>query len=679
MNNPVKNLIRSWLVCAGMVLCGTVALADQATDLSALAQARLQAQLCLAEARRFLDDGQLLAAIERCQRIEAIQVNFPQDSSVQNLAEDAAMLKASALRMSQEPAPPATRTSNSASDTPARDPRQELLAQIQEDMVPQVELLRKPSSYPSTQKDIQSQGSFAAKVLKDMAPWETRIHEALKVPIQVEFTNTPFEQVLDFLRDASGVNIVVDRSVFQEARPLTLKLANPVRLRSALDWIMEIEGLQYRIRDEAIFISRSETFDREFVLRTYDISDLLFNLGDLPPVELAYDGKAFSVKNTADTISLPGGADPRSEETGRRWVEWITQTVAPHSWQSEGDARAQGVIDYRAGKLVVTHTESVHQQIQELLNRFREARAAIVSIQARFLEVRQEFLEKIGFDWAGLEASFEGLPDTTVQGFAYTDNTTLTSISPGAGFASDPADPVLISPGPPPVFFNYRPVRAATRNVISIAPESPLTLTDTGGLFLRFSLLKNQQLSGLLDALQKTGQGTVLNAPRVTCYNTQRAYMTVANLVTYVRRVSADQNPEVATVVDGIILEVQPFVSADRRFVTIELRPAINSLVRTAAGEIEQFVWKLEGALYPNVVQVPRIRRQGLNTTVSVPDGGTLMIGGFANSVKREGRSSIPVLGQLPLVNFFFRRDYASDATDTIVVLLTANILLQED
>jgi len=648
-------------------------------------QAKVEAQLCLAEARDFLDRAHYVAAVDRCNRVAALASLFPDDKLLQDAARRGAVLKAIAIKQARsvQPRPVALAAANAQPVAPSGESqRQMLLDQVAADSIPQVELLRKPD-YPTSIPQAANPNQQSSQALKRLMPWEQRIQEALKQRVQVKFRETPFDQVVDFLREASGVNMVLDPDVLPGAKPLTLKMANPIRIGSALDWIMEITGLQYRIRDEAIFISFPESLRHDPVMRPYDISDLLFNVGDLPVVQLTERRGKFEVNDPAD----PQAASKSSTDAiGHAWAEWIANTVAPDSWRSETGGRSANTIDYRAGKLVVTNTPAVHKKIAELLSRFRDSRAAMVSIQARFIDINQNYLERIGFDWTGLQ-------DPSAQvAVADTSATGVIPPSPGVpfshlsgGFASEPDilyDPLHpdIHPGIPvdaATFVTHRPVTAAVENLIG-GLASKGGLTGTGGLFLRFSMLKNHQLSGLLDAVRKEGQGTVLTAPRITCYNTQRANITVANLISYVQGVTADETPTIGTIVDGIILEVQPFVSADRRYVTIELRPSINGLKRDARGEIDEFNYQTEDGA-PSTVQVPRVSRRGVNTTVSVPDGGTLMVGGFATGNSIRSKASVPFLGQLPIVNFFFKREGTSETKSNIVILLTANIIIQED
>jgi Flp pilus assembly secretin CpaC len=83
-------------------------------------------------------------------------------------------------------------------------------------------------------------------------------------------------------------------------------------------------------------------------------------------------------------------------------------------------------------------------------------------------------------------------------------------------------------------------------------------------------------------------------------------------------------NPVIGTVHDGVALDVRPVVDSDLKFITMELRPTVMTLQLP----IPTFTTTL-GVGQPISIQLPEVTLQKVRTTVTMPDGGTMMLGGM--------------------------------------------------
>ncbi|KPJ59326.1 MAG: hypothetical protein AMS15_07035 [Planctomycetes bacterium DG_23] len=91
-------------------------------------------------------------------------------------------------------------------------------------------------------------------------PWQRTFDQRLKETVSYSFEREPLKEVLETYRKDLRLNIILDakgRGVNPEA-PITLELRN-VRFESALSWTTRLAGLDYVIRNQAIFISRWES------------------------------------------------------------------------------------------------------------------------------------------------------------------------------------------------------------------------------------------------------------------------------------------------------------------------------------------------------------------------------------------------------------------------------------
>src|SRR4029079_9560392 len=108
----------------------------------------------------------------------------------------------------------------------------------------------------------------------------------------------------------------------------------------------------------------------------------------------------------------------------------------------------------------------------------------------------------------------------------------------------------------------------------------------------------------------------------------------------------------------------RPVVSADRRFITMELRPTVLTLQLP----IPTFTTTL-GVGQPISIQLPRVTRQTVRTTVTMPDGGTILLGGMNLVEKQDRFSTVPILGNIPILSFLFSHKGHYVANQRIVIL----------
>jgi type II secretory pathway component GspD/PulD (secretin) len=78
-------------------------------------------------------------------------------------------------------------------------------------------------------------------------------------------------------------------------------------------------------------------------------------------------------------------------------------------------------------------------------------------------------------------------------------------------------------------------------------------------------------------------------------------------------------------------------------------------------------------------IQLPELELQRMRTVVSVPDGGTLLLGGLKSYENQELRSGVPILNKIPLVSFFFDRKGNYIAKEKTLILLKADIVIPQE
>ena len=74
-------------------------------------------------------------------------------------------------------------------------------------------------------------------------------------------------------------------------------------------------------------------------------------------------------------------------------------------------------------------------------------------------------------------------------------------------------------------------------------------------------------------------------------------------------------------------------------------------------------------------VQVPVVQLKSIASTVTVPDGGTLLLGGLATARELKGYASAPFIASIPVVQYLLRDWSETERRVSLIVLVTAQIV----
>lgn len=587
------------------------------------------------------------------------------------------------------------------------------LIDVRESGIPWYELLNYPRDWPEI--TLRRAGTGSGEAAESEANRATRRKMMQDLP-KLEFNGITFNDVVQFLRDVSSTNIYVKWGALtavgiDKNTPVNVKLQN-VTFEKALKTILEDVGgvnpLGYIIDEGVIKISTRDDLAKETSTKVYDIRDLIVRRPNFtgPTIDLNSmngggnnnGGSCGPWGNSNNTSSGgTGGANnggnngednmPSRQELITNILELIRSTVDPTSWRENqgtiGSAREMG------GMLVVTQTSENQRALQNLLNQLREAQALQINIEARFITVQSGFLNSIGLDlnlFLNIGSHTKNVFDP-VTGAAAIDPLTGAKIINTAGGALLPqwngegnwcnrttALPISLGSS---AF--AKPTGTSVPNSIGVAAAGVNALNVAG------SFLDDIQVDFVLSATQANTNTRTLVAPRITIFDGQRAFVTVATQQAYVANIEpvVSENatafrPQIATVATGSVLDVEGTVSADKRYVNMTLRPTIS----TINGFTEyQGAVDAQGNPVPGsgVLQLPNITIQQLACSVSVPDGGTLLLGGQKLSGEVEKEMGVPLISKIPILNRLTSNRSIVRDEQTLLIMVKPKIIIQKE
>jgi len=556
--------------------------------------------------------------------------------------------------------------------------------------------------------------------------------------------------------------------------PVTINLPSEIMLKSALNLILDPLHLSYVIKDEVLKVTSEQMRDVQVYTRSYPVGDLVIPIPNFVPsaqmglagayargmADVGFGGAMPFASSTATPISvvsnskhgnmmtstdmlaqqLPGGghtsalggqrsmqggggngAGPGSLGGGSQadfdsLIELITSTVKPTTWDGVGGPGSIAPFETNLS-IVVSQTQDVHEEIVDLLEQLRRLQDLQVTIEVRFITLNDNFFERIGVSF-----DFDINDNIDGKGIAFGARSGTGQVSQPGQFAinqgvarnvSDQDSSQTVTVGmSSPNLFNADLDIPFTQNSFALAVPQFGGFDATAGAQLGFAILSDVEAFFFINAAQGDKRSNVLQAPKVTLFNGQQAYVSdttnspfVISVIPVVGDFAAAQQPVIVVLSEGTFMTVQAVVSNDRRFVRLTVVPffskigAVNTFQFTGSTTSTTDTTR-EGLLSPlsnaaktfnknsdnrtvtntgTTVQLPSFSYVTVTTTVSVPDGGTVLLGGIKRLSEGRNEFGVPLLNKLPYINRLFKNVGIGRETQSLMMMVTPRIIIQEE
>ncbi len=471
--------------------------------------------------------------------------------------------------------------------------------------------------------------------------------------------------VIQALNAITGIPMVVDPAAETAANDaavvFNIQLTNPISVEKVLNLVTQTAGpdVTWTVRHDTALVTTKEKARGELVIYNHDVQDLIFGLTDflgpridrlrlLEENEDEDGGGTFGGIGEKPTINVPEDLQTLVQEN-----------VAVGTWEPPVSISVEG------GNMIVVHSPEVQEQVKAFLQELRRFSASLVTIESKFLVIGDAFLQEIGVDFRGLENP--GVPFTDLDDVNLDLNPTLGLDNAGDGQTLTP----------PSAGFFYDEgqdgdIRGRTENMFDDALGS--ALSTIGGLTAQYTFLNDLQLSAILRLVEKSENVELINDQVLSVHNTQRAYVSVVNQQAYVQdfdvevaQFQAIADPVINVLTEGIVLDVRPTIHHNRRYLTLEIQPTVAQVVA-----LTDFSTTLSGQTEAVTFQLPELEVQSVFTTATVPDGGSILIGGLSRMRNIERRAEVPWLANIPLVGFFFKEEGYNDEKESLSILIRA-------
>jgi type II secretory pathway component GspD/PulD (secretin)/tetratricopeptide (TPR) repeat protein len=508
---------------------------------------------------------------------------------------------------------------------------------------------------------------------ENVKPEDQRIWDILNnTAIELNFEETKLPDAIEWFHVNTGVNFLIEQAVLDNAGDTTSSIkVPPQRTKEALDLVCENFKVAYIVRDGIIRVVAADAAKGDQYVEMYDVRDLVTKVANFPSSDFNLRPSEKGGEEEA-----PESGDPITLFDGDGLMTLIKNNIDPTTWEGGATIALQA-----SGAMVVKQSRETHKKIDRLLKDLRANSRTMINIQTRFLSLEDRFLEDIGVDFRGLNGQNGSSASASVPNAPLDDFGT-----PGSGGVGTPTNPAGIGTGNDAGAFFVDShdqdlnLRGRVENLYDLALGDQ-NFKATGGASVQFTYFSDTIAEAILRAVSKSSNSEVIHAPNLTVYNGQRAHINVLNHISYVKDFEVEiaqgaviADPIVAILRNGPQLDVRPVVSSDRRFVTMEVRPTLLDLVEPIQ------IFRTSLAVGNEVeLQLPEMHIQRLRTTVTIPDGSTLLLGGMKQLVDKKLNSGVPFLKDIPIISFFVSRNGTEMTKKKIMILVRAKILLPEE
>ena len=189
---------------------------------------------------------------------------------------------------------------------------------------------------------------------------------------------------------------------------------------------------------------------------------------------------------------------------------------------------------------------------------------------------------------------------------------------------------------------------------------------QSGGLSI--ALNRGGDARAVLNAFYEDSRVVIRSRPSLVVKSGGQATLSAGNTIpTVAQRVESDTNIEGASNIlqqivyrdTGIDLDVSPIVQANG-LVDLTVSQTLSEARPTAA---------------TSQAGSPTILRRSLTTTMTLRDGGSVLLGGLISDNSSEGQTGVPWLGKLPGVGRLFRVDSGQRDRTELLILVTPYVI----
>jgi type II secretory pathway component GspD/PulD (secretin) len=320
-----------------------------------------------------------------------------------------------------------------------------------------------------------------------------------------------------------------------------------------------------------------------------------------------------------------------------------------------------GIIEYetKTNTLIVMDNERKLDALALFLEQIDQPKQQI-AIETRILRVTSDSKNQVGVDWSSVLGD-EGIALNSATSLNALFN--LPDLATAAEFISATDDGNSFTTNNVTASGNFR------------------AEGDTGGS--GSTVLSPLQLTAVLRALEAGGLAEQESSPTLITEDNEEGLISIidripivtstvtinngASNITDVVRYKIDEEDQAGdpttTREVGVSVAVTPTILPDS---------TIRMSLRPRSAQVTEYVTTPSGNLYP------RVNESSVTTTARVPNGHSLLIGGFYEETSEDVTNKVPILGDVPAVSLLFKSTVTEKKNTSLVFIITPKLYRPE-
>jgi general secretion pathway protein D len=184
------------------------------------------------------------------------------------------------------------------------------------------------------------------------------------------------------------------------------------------------------------------------------------------------------------------------------------------------------------------------------------------------------------------------------------------------------------------------------------------------------------KLNEVIKFLKTQGDVNSISNPKVLTLNNQAALITagteyfykITSTETLAGGTSGTQSSseDIQSVFAGVLLDITPEISDDNT-ITLKINPSLS--------ETASDISLVEAA---DRTMPPDLRRRQLSSVVTVKDGNRIILGGLINTSSHMNTNKIPILGDIPILNYLFKYEDKQKVVQELVIVIQPHIIRKD-
>ena len=507
------------------------------------------------------------------------------------------------------------------------------------------------------------------------------------------------------------------------AEPRISITLNQIPLGEALRYIANQAGLKVKVEPFAVAVIPISEQSNDLITKEYRVPPDFISTS-LTGTSLLQRGAYTKAAGTAPVAGPAGTGKDTQESTGGQQL--VNREGAREFLEGQGVPFPPGASANflpQSSRLIVRNTQDNLDLIDAIVEQLNLAIPKQVEIESKFVEITQNNLKELGFDW--LLGPFN-IGNHKVFGSGATTNVNSGNFpfqqQTGTDIAGNPIFGPTGGPGTsiPGDGTSGGAVTGGNRSgslAISANAIDALLFPGAGGvapgIFGLAGVFTDPQFQVVIRALNQKKGVDLLSAPKVTTKSGQRAVIEIVREFRYPTTFTPPQVPSISsgattTVVGtvpaaipvvvtpttpqtfetrntGVTLEVEPVVGPDGVTIDMNLVPQVvefegfinygSPIFAVGVQTVGVISTSAPVLLTSNVINQPIFSTRKVTTNVSVWDGQTVVLGGLMREDVQKTEDKTPIIGDIPLLGRLFRTNVDQHIKRNLVIFVTAHLI----